>query len=143
MISLATALKLKEIGLVWKPTLHDFFAIPDVGLDDRIFVLSDMTVGVEVLHGFPAITFNGAVEWSLDFVYQYDVVWIPKEEQLRQLVYQQLALVGKPIFQLAYTGKAYTCTIQHQGRPQMFAAKSGDESYARALLHLLGAPAAD
>ena len=138
MISLQTALELKETGLTWTPQLHDYFAIPDRGLDDRIFVLSDMTVGLEVLHGFPAITFNGAVEWSLDFVYQYDVVWIPREEQLRQAVISELSEAGNPFIQLTYTGKDFTCVIRHLGQERTFSADGAAEAYALALLHLLG-----
>jgi hypothetical protein len=47
MISLSLAVKLKESGLTWQPTLHDFFAIPQPELEDRLFVLSDMTIDIE------------------------------------------------------------------------------------------------
>ena len=42
MISLHLARKLKAAGLVWQATTNDFFAVPDRGMDERLFVLSDM-----------------------------------------------------------------------------------------------------
>lgn len=137
MISAQTAKNLKEAGLKWEPQLHDFFAIPERHLDDRIFVLSDMTIGAEVLHGHPALTFNGAVEWSLDFIYQYDVIWIPREDQLRTLLVARLAGAEEPIVQLETTLRGYRCLINHDGQTKVFAAGSAGECYAAALISLL------
>jgi len=47
MLSLNTANKLKEHGLEWKPAEHDFFFIPFRGLDERVFIISDMSIIVE------------------------------------------------------------------------------------------------
>ncbi len=140
MISLETAARLKEAGLKWVPALHDFFAIPDRGLDDRVFVLSDMTVGVEILHGFPAITFNGAVEWSLDFIYQFDVIWMPREDQLRAILTTRLAGAPEPAVQLSAAAGGCRCAIPVNGEQVSFAAEDAAEAYGRALLHLLQNP---
>lgn len=137
MIQTETARILKNLGLTWKPQLHDFFAIPDRNLDNRVFVLSDMTIGAEVLHGFPALTFNGAVEWSLDFIYQYDVIWIPREDQLRTLLVSRLAGQEEPVLQLESTLRGYRCTINFGGEKQQFTAGSAGDAYASALISLL------
>ena len=55
-------------------------------MDDEIFVVSDMTVEV---HDFPTgkvIGFNGTTEWALDSLAQGEVVWLPREDQLRELI---------------------------------------------------------
>jgi hypothetical protein len=62
MLSLSTARKLKDAGLTWTPAMHDFFAIPDRGFDDKVFVISDIFVNVEMLSGHLEATFHGNVE---------------------------------------------------------------------------------
>ena len=90
MISLDTAIQLKNAGLIWIPSKHDFFALPDRDLDHLLFVISDMTINVELLSGYPVVTFNGASEWALDYVTIRDVVWLPREEQLRAALEDRL-----------------------------------------------------
>ncbi|MDH3540874.1 MAG: pilus assembly protein CpaE, partial [Acidimicrobiia bacterium] len=68
MISVELAQVLRDRGLTWRPARYDVFFIPERGLDERVFVLADMTVDIQRLAGGAAITFNGAVEWSLDSI---------------------------------------------------------------------------
>ena len=68
MISLDTALELKGAGLVWVPQILDFFAIPDRNMDDRVFVISDMLVTVDILQGMQVVSFQGSSEWALDYL---------------------------------------------------------------------------
>ena len=68
MLSIATARALREAGLTWKPAELDFFAIPDRGLDERTFVINDLPASTADLLGEAIITFDGAVEWALDYV---------------------------------------------------------------------------
>jgi len=87
VLSVPLAKELRRAGLVWKPALFDFFHIPDRDLDDRKFVIADMSIDIQILaDGIGAITFNGAVEWSLDYILTQDVVWLPTESQLRELL---------------------------------------------------------
>jgi hypothetical protein len=87
VLSVPLAKELRRAGLVWKPALFDFFHIPDRDLDHRKFVVADMSVDIQILaDGIGAITFNGAVEWSLDYILTQDVVWLPTESQLRELL---------------------------------------------------------
>ena len=95
MISVELATVLRDGGLEWRPALYDIFFIPDRGLDDRVFVLSDMTVDVQHLAGGAAITFNGAVEWSLDSILHGEVVWLPTEAQLRALLGERLVALTR------------------------------------------------
>lgn len=132
MISLETAVALQQAGLAWKPTLHDFFAVPHVDMDERVFVLTDMVAELTILKGWPAITFNGAVEWSLDYILQIDAVWLPREDQLRS------AVAMRTPFQLRVTPTGYACVIPVQGVEQSFGATMAEEAYAAVLLFLLG-----
>lgn len=134
-LSLQTSLKLKNAGLEWTPTTHDFFAIPDVDMDDKLFAMSDMTVSMEVLHGYHAITFNGAVEWALDFVFKADAVWLPTETQLREMI---LARMGdKPSLMLQTSIGGYVVTMTRGGQKAIFEGITAEEAYAATLLSLL------
>ena len=137
MISLELARQLKEAGLQWQPALHDFFAIPQPELDERVFVISDMTIDVEKLFGRQTITFNGAVEWSLDFIMQAAVLWMPTESQLRELLQERLLMERQPAVQLDSSTDGYTCQIIYQGQACYFEAVQASNAYAKALLHLL------
>ncbi len=86
MISVSTARALAATGLEWEPARGDRFIIPDRGMDDEVFVLSDMTVET---HDFPTgrvIGFNGTTEWALDSVDAASVLWLPGEGTLRGLL---------------------------------------------------------
>lgn len=130
---LPQAIALKNAGFTWKPAVHDFFMIPDVGLDHRIFVLTDMMAQNEVLQGTNAITFNGAVEWALDFVLVTEAVWVPTEAQLRERLQ---TLVQR--FELSLTSKTADLAVFTSEEPRVFQAETPPEAYAKALLALLG-----
>jgi hypothetical protein len=137
MISLSLAVKLKESGLTWQPTLHDFFAIPQPELEDRLFVLSDMTIDIEPLFGWQAITFNGAVEWSLDYIMTAEVVWMPTESQLREMLQEFLLAEEQPAVQLLSSISGYQCQITFEGQIRDFEAATASDAYGRALLFLI------
>jgi len=132
MISVELARKLRDQGLHWTPALYDFFAIPDADLDDRIFVISDLTIDIETLAGHATIMFNGAVEWSLDYILSQDAVWLPTESQLRTLLGDHLVALTR-----ADDG-AWRCELSFEGMSMLFS-DPGDPSqcYGNALLHLL------
>jgi len=60
--------------------------VVDRGMDDDIFVLSEMTVEVQRLGDSKVIGFNGTTEWALDSVDDEDALWLPRESQLRELL---------------------------------------------------------
>ncbi|WP_408653419.1 pilus assembly protein CpaE [Jatrophihabitans sp.] len=86
MISIETARLLRDAGLRWTPASGDRFVVVDRGMDDEVFVLSDMTVEVHQLEHGQVIGFNGTTEWALDSVEDRDAVWLPREDQLRELL---------------------------------------------------------
>lgn len=137
LISLKLAEDLKESGLEWQPVLHDFFTIPGSDLENRIFVVSDMMTDVQQLFGHQMITFNGAVEWSLDYIMIIEAVWIPRESQLRELLISYLQDELNPLLTLAANPDFHVCQIRCQGKTESFEAKSGSDAYGKALQHVL------
>lgn len=137
MISLKLAIRLKQAGLSWQPELHDFFAIPQPELEDRLFVLSDMTIDIEPIFGWQAITFNGAVEWSLDYILTADVVWVPTESQLRDMLQELLLAEEQPAVQLTSAISGYHCQITYSGNLHDFEAPTASDAYGLALLFLM------
>jgi hypothetical protein len=89
VITVELARRLREAGLSWTPAPGDRFVMADpavrdgAGLDD-VFVVSQMTVDIADTPTGPLIRFNGTTEWALDSVEQDDVIWLPREEQLRE-----------------------------------------------------------
>jgi hypothetical protein len=137
MLSLATAKNLKAAGLSWEPVLHDLFVVPDRGFDDKVFVISDVFANVEWLRGYLSVTFQGSVEWALDYVMVAELVWLPSETQLRQELQKRLAAERQPALQLTSTPDGCACEIQLGDQRLRFEASDGSQAYAAALLHVL------
>lgn len=137
MISVTTAQALREAGLAWKPLNLDFFAIPLPEFEGQVFAITDMTILAEALYGEPAITFHGTVEWALDHLWQGEVIWLPREEQLRQLLEERLLGEAQPVVTLETTRDGYRCTINAGGETLSFEAFDASEAYAAALMHTL------
>lgn len=128
MIDIGLATKLRDGGLQWTPAVHDHFAIPGHDLDGRVFSLNDMSTEIRRFGDHSAIMFNGAVEWSLDWIMREEVVWLPSESQLRDLL-------GDRFVALDHPGPAFTCrtTFDQEG----FSGDTASEAYALALLATL------
>ncbi len=136
MISLALAARLAAAGLSWEPAPGDRFCIPDRGMDDEVFVLSTMTVEVHDLPGRTVIGFNGTTEWALDDVEKDATIWLPREDQLRELL-------GTAFHRLERAGGRYRVVVTIWDEMVEFTGDEPDAAYAEALLHLLaGGPSA-
>ncbi len=130
MISFELARQLRDQGLQWTPSLHDRFMIPDRDLDDQVFVIADLTIDVEKVAGHATILFNGAVEWSLDYIFSQDVVWLPSEEQLRNLI-------GEQFVSLSRGEDGFRCDLDLDDMTIGFTSQHAPDAYGQALLHLL------
>ncbi len=137
MISLSLAKELKAAGLSWMPAQNDFFVVPDREMDEAVFVISDMTVLVETVNGQLAVTFHGTSEWALDHVILADLVWLPTETQLRDILEQRLLGEVQPALILFSTVDGYGCEINFGGEQLRFETFGASEAYALALLHIL------
>lgn len=133
---MSSAQKLKSAGLNWAPALHDYFAIPERGMDERVFVISDMLVTVEVLGGMQIVSFQGASEWALDYLIAAEAVWLPREDQLRHALEALLLADGRPEMTLSSGLEGCRCEISYQGHKISFEAEDAGEAYAAALLFI-------
>ncbi len=133
MIPLDLAARLRDAGLTWIPAQGDRFMVPGRGLDDQVFVLSDMTIEVHELPDGPVIGFNGTVEWALDDLEKDEALWLPREDQLRDLI-------GPPFLRLERTGEGYRVLTVVDGEVTAFCGADPDEAYGNALLDLLARP---
>jgi hypothetical protein len=130
VLALDLALALRSAGLRWVPKPGDRFVLPGRGMDEDVFVLSNMTVEV---HEFPTgkvIGFNGVTEWALDSVEQSEAVWLPAEHQLRDLL-------GRMFRSLESTSDGYAVTVRLPDGEQTFTADEAADAYATALLSVL------
>jgi hypothetical protein len=132
VLSLDLAGRLRRAGLAWRPQLGDRFVVPDRDMDDDVFVLSDMTVEVHERPEGQVIGFNGTVEWALDDVAKDEAVWLPREDQLRDLL-------GGAFRGLDRQPAGYRVTVDVLGDRVEFIADEPENAYGEALLHLLRA----
>ncbi|MFL6130527.1 MAG: hypothetical protein ACJ73E_15875 [Mycobacteriales bacterium] len=130
MTSLALALRLADAGLRWDPAPGDRFAIPHKGMDEEVFVLSTMTVEVHDLPGRTVIGFNGTTEWALDDVDMDATLWLPREDQLRELL-------GDAFHRLERAGDRYRVVATVWDEVVEFLGDDPCAAYGEALLHLL------
>ena len=145
MISLSLAKRLKEAGLVWQAGVNDYFAIPDRDMDDRIFVISDLLANLNLLRGWPVVTFHGTAEWALDYILTTEVVWLPREDQLRQFILESPAGEKVESLQLDFDGAHYQCRVMLKDEELQARSASATDAYGQILLQLLtdSAPAED
>jgi len=134
VISLELARRLRAAGVQWQPGDGDQFVVPDRGMDGVVFTISDMTVEVRQIPGDTLIAFNGTVEWALDAVLQHEVLWLPREAQLRELL-------GDAFLRLERDGATLVCHARLGATPRAFAAPGAAEAYGLALLEHLRAAA--
>lgn len=129
------AAALRDAGLTWAPVKGDWFVIPDKGLDDLVFVLSDMVIeSRRMALGRQMLAFNGSTEWAIDTLAASEALWLPREEQLR-------AVLGEAFMRLEYLpGEApgYSVSMLIGDREERFVDLDVESAYARAALALLG-----
>ena len=126
MISLDLARRLRQAGVAWTPIAGDRFMIPE-RTDDEVFTISNMVVEVRELPSGPQFDFNGTTEWALDSIEQREVVWLPREEQLRHLL-------ADAFMSMAATPGGFIVTISRHGRQERHIDIDAECAYARAVL---------
>jgi hypothetical protein len=128
------ARQLRQAGLRWQPVSGDTFAIDRPDMGGERFTVSEMTIEPHHFDTGTILGFNGTTEWALDSVAQEDALWLPREDQLRELL-------GRTFRSLARsTDGTYQVLVELAGRPeQVFSAETADDAYAQALLALVSA----
>jgi hypothetical protein len=128
MLTLELAQLLKVSGLTWTPASGDRFVVPVAGMEEEVFVISDITADVHRFASGDVIGFNGTTEWALDSIEQQAVVWFPREDQLREL------LAGTFVRLEQVTGGYAVTTTTAGGTQQRFLDIDAERAYARAVL---------
>jgi len=140
VISTALARELRDAGLVWTPASGDSFQIALADFEGDVFTVSDMTIEA---HRYPSGTvlgFNGTTEWALDSVALDDALWLPREDQLRELLrgtFRRLDRAaaengGPELGRVVYT---VTATIDEVDAA--FSSDDASEAYGLAVLALI------
>lgn len=130
MISTGLARQLRDAGLRWKPASGDRFQIDRHEFDADVFTVSDLTIEPHEYSTGTVLGFNGTTEWALDSVAVEDALWLPREDQLRDLLRETFR-------GLARTAEGYVVTIVLDDRETTYASVSAPEAYGSALLALL------
>ena len=138
VISRQLAGDLRDAGLAWTPTKGDWFVIPDHGLDELEFVVSDMVIETRrMAFDRQMLAFNGTTEWAMDMLAASEALWLPREDQLRDALGE--AFMSLELLPGATSGFAVTLLIGDT--EQRFVDVDVDGAYARALLALLASSA--
>jgi hypothetical protein len=127
VITVELARALRDAGLHWEPASGDRFVVADRDMDDEVFVLSELTVEVRRFPTGPVLGFNGTTEWALDSLDQDDALWLPAEDQLRELL-------GSSFRRLESSGDGWTVVVTHGGRDVAVTGTEPAEAYGRAVL---------
>jgi hypothetical protein len=126
MISVELARSLRDAGLRWHPDTGD-----KPGVDEDVYTVSEMTVE---RHDHPTSTvlgFNGTTEWALDSVTAEESLWLPREDQLRDLLGP--AFVGLTRTVSPAGGAVHTVTARIDDVDRTFAAADPAMAYGAAL----------
>ncbi|MCZ4300262.1 MULTISPECIES: hypothetical protein [Microbacterium] len=135
MITRELAVALREAGLVWHPAEGDRFQLDlpdDVELDAEadVFTVSEMTIEARQTPSGTDLAFNGTTEWALDAVTLADAVWLPREDQLRELLRGTFRA-------LVRLDDAFRVDIEIADAALSFEHPDPAEAYGRALLALI------
>ncbi|MGR0218377.1 pilus assembly protein CpaE [Agromyces sp. ZXT2-6] len=135
MISRDLALQLRDAGLAWHPESGDRFQLDlpsnvEADVEADTFTVSEMTIETRRYPTGTILAFNGTTEWALDSVALADAVWLPREDQLREL----LRATFRGLHRLP---DAYEVEIELGGRSRRFEHPDPAEAYGLALLALI------
>jgi hypothetical protein len=138
VISRQLAAELRRAGLAWAPAKGDWFVIPDKGLDELEFVISDMVVETRrMAQGRQLLAFNGTTEWAMDMLAASEALWLPREDQLRDVLGE--AFIGLEHIPGETPGYAVSTLIGNDEK--RFVDIQVEAAYARAALALLASTA--
>lgn len=132
MISTSLARQLRDAGLRWKPLSGDRFQIDRPELDADVFTISDLMIEPHEYSTGTVLGFNGTTEWALDSVDVADALWLPREDQLRDLL--RGAFVRLERHEELYR---VVLSAEGEGGERVYESVSAPEAYGLALLAVL------
>lgn len=134
MISLQLAQDLDRVGVRWRPRAGDRFTLRSNEIGGEVFTVADMVVEARDYPTGTLLAFNGTTEWALDSVQLDQALWLPREDQLRELLgaaFRSLTRAGTGLHQVL---------VAVPGQPeQLFSAVDAADAYASAVLALVAA----
>lgn len=130
MISTDLATALRDAGLVWRPASGDRFQLNEPEFEADVFTVSEMTIEPRHYASGAILAFNGTTEWALDSVAQGDALWLPREDQLRELLRGAFR-------RLERDADTHRVEIEFAGEGHAFEHPQPEDAYALALLHVL------
>lgn len=136
MISTDLARALHDSGLAWRPASGDAFRIDRPEVEADVFTVSEMTVEAYEYPTGTILGFNGTTEWALDSVDLDDALWLPREDQLRELLRGTFRSLRRESGLGAGEG-AYRVEAHIAGTTVSFAGSDAADAYGRALLALI------
>ncbi len=131
MITIEMAQRLRDAGLGWQPSSGDRFVIPGKEMDGDVFHVAEMTIEISQHHGEGVVKFNGTTEWALDSVPADQVLWLPREDQLREAL-------GPAMLALEHEGAGWIITYALGDRLERARETDVETAYGQALLAVLG-----
>ena len=129
MITVELARQLNDAGVLWQPAPGDRFTIDQPNVVGEVFWISHLTIDVHTFHGQPLIGFNGTTEWALDSVTLDTALWLPREDQLRELL-------GQRFVRLDREGAGWLVEVDGERGRGQFRDPDAECAYAEALLSL-------
>ena len=135
MITRELAVALRDAGLAWHPAEGDRFQLDipdDVELEAEadVFTVSEMTIEARQTPSGTDLAFNGTTEWALDAVTLADAVWLPREDQLRELLRGTFR-------RLSRLDDAFEVVVEIAGETLRYEHPDPSEAYGLALLELI------
>ena len=130
MITVELARSLSEGGVLWEPSPGDRFTIDQPNILGEVFWISHLTIDVHTFKGQPLLGFNGTTEWALDSVTLDTAVWLPREDQLRELL-------GDRFSGLRREDGSWAVEVTGTDGPTTFSDADPECAYAEALLSIV------
>lgn len=135
MITRELAVALRDAGLAWHPAEGDRFQLDlpeevELEAEAETFTVSEMTIEARQTPSGTDLAFNGTTEWALDAVTLADAVWLPREDQLRDLLRGTFRALKR-------LDDTFRVEIEIAGVPLAFEHPDPSEAYGRALVELI------
>lgn len=131
MISIENARVLRDAGLRWHPVSGDSFRIERPDFDSEVFTVSEMTIEAHEFDTGTILGFNGTTEWALDSLALEHALWLPREDQLRELLRGTFRTLRR------LDEARYRVEVEVAGESAAFDAADPSDAYGAALLALL------
>lgn len=135
MISTQLARALHDSGLSWRPASGDAFRIDRPEVEGDVFTVSEMTIEAFDHPTGTILGFNGTTEWALDSVDLDDALWLPREDQLRNMLRGAFRLLERETDDDGTV--LYRVEAVVRGLTVSFAGGDAADAYGRAVLAMI------